>query len=66
MAKAVALTAADLNPVKPRAQSVMRQRGVVPSADLVPLQFRYNSPQSNNMSSFRRLRKSLLRSTRAI
>jgi hypothetical protein len=40
MAKAVALTAADLNPVKPRAQSVMRQRGVVPSADLVPLQFR--------------------------
>jgi hypothetical protein len=40
MAKAVALTAADLNPVKPRSQSVMRQRGVVPSADLVPLQFR--------------------------
>lgn len=40
MAKAVALTAADLNPAKPRAQSVMRQRGVVPSADLVPLQFR--------------------------
>jgi hypothetical protein len=40
MAKAVALTAADLNPMKPRAQSVMRQRGVVPSADLVPLQFR--------------------------
>ena len=26
--------------MKPRAQSVMRQRGVVPSADLVPLQFR--------------------------
>lgn len=40
MAKAVALTAADLNPAKPRAQSVMRQRGVVPSAELVPLQFR--------------------------
>lgn len=40
MAKAVALTAADLNPMKPRAQSAMRQRGVVPSADLVPLQFR--------------------------
>jgi hypothetical protein len=40
MAKAVALTAADLSPMKPRAQSVMRQRGVVPSADLVPLQFR--------------------------
>ncbi|MGH7744190.1 MAG: hypothetical protein ACREQ5_05135 [Candidatus Dormibacteria bacterium] len=40
MAKAVALTAADLAPTKPRAQSVMRQRGVVPSAELVPLQFR--------------------------
>ncbi len=40
MAKAVALTAADLNPVKPRAQSVMRQRGAVPSSELVPLQFR--------------------------
>ena len=40
MAKAVALTAADLSPTKPRTQSVMRQRGVVPSADLVPLQFR--------------------------
>ena len=26
--------------MKPRAQSVMRQRGVVPSAELVPLQFR--------------------------
>lgn len=40
MAKAVALTAADLNPVKPRAQNVMRQRGAVPSSELVPLQFR--------------------------
>jgi len=40
MAKAVALSAADLAPAKPRAQSVMRQRGVVPSAELVPLQFR--------------------------
>ena len=40
MAKAVALTAADLNPAKPRALSVMRQRGVVPSSELVPLQFR--------------------------
>jgi hypothetical protein len=40
MAKAVALSAADLSPTKPRAQSVMRQRGVVPSAELVPLQFR--------------------------
>jgi len=40
MAKAVALTAADLNPAKPRPQSAMRQRGVVPSSELVPLQFR--------------------------
>ena len=40
MAKAVALTADDLSPTKPRAQSVMRQRGVVPSSELVPLQFR--------------------------
>lgn len=40
MGKAVTLTAADLNPAKPRGQAAMRQRGVVPSADLVPLQFR--------------------------
>jgi len=40
MAKAVALSAADLNPTKPKVQAVMRQRGVVPSSDLVPLQFR--------------------------
>lgn len=40
MAKAVALSAADLVPGKPRTQSVIRQRGVVPSAELVPLQFR--------------------------
>ena len=40
MAKAVALSAADMMPGKPRTQSVMRQRGVVPSAELVPLQFR--------------------------
>ena len=40
MAKAVALSAADLAPTKPRTQSAMRQRGVVPSAELVPLQFR--------------------------
>lgn len=40
MAKAVALSAADLNPTKPRGQAVMRQRGVVRSTDLVPLQFR--------------------------
>ena len=40
MAKPVAVTAADLAPVKPRQQTAMRQRGVVSSADLVPLQFR--------------------------
>ena len=40
MAKAVALTAADLAPNKPRSQSGMRQRGAVPSSELVPLQFR--------------------------
>jgi hypothetical protein len=40
MAKAVAVTAADLDPGKTRPQSAMRQRGVVPSAELVPLQFR--------------------------
>lgn len=40
MAKAVAVTAADLAPIKPRTPSATRQRGVVPSADLVPLQFR--------------------------
>jgi len=40
MAKAVALTSADLAPAKPRTQSAMRQRGVVPSAELIPLQFR--------------------------
>jgi hypothetical protein len=40
MAKAVALSAADLAPSKPRTPSATRQRGVVPSADLVPLQFR--------------------------
>ena len=40
MAKAMALSAADLNPTKPNVQAVMRQRGVVPSTDLVPLQFR--------------------------
>jgi hypothetical protein len=40
MAKAVALSAADLAPSKPRALGIMRQRGVVPSAELVPLQFR--------------------------
>lgn len=40
MAKPVAVTAADLAPVKLRQQTAMRQRGVASSADLVPLQFR--------------------------
>ena len=40
MAKAVALSAADLAPAKPRTLGPMRQRGVVPSSELVPLQFR--------------------------
>lgn len=40
MAKAVALSAADLAPTKPHSQSAGRQRGVIPSAELVPLQFR--------------------------
>lgn len=40
MAKAVAVTAADLDPKKNRPQSAMRQRGVTPSAELVPIQFR--------------------------
>jgi hypothetical protein len=43
MAKAVALSAADLNPTKPKVQAVMRQRGAVPSTELVPLQFRMPS-----------------------
>ncbi len=40
MAKTVAPTAADLAPTKPHAQSAARQRGVVPSAELIPMQFR--------------------------
>ncbi len=40
MAKAVAVTAADLAPIKPRQQTTTRQRGVISSADLIPLQFR--------------------------
>lgn len=41
MAKAVPLTADDLKPQsKPAPVSAMRQRGVVPSAELIPLQFR--------------------------
>ena len=40
MAKTVSLSAADLTPDKPRGQSATRQRGAVPSSELVPLQFR--------------------------
>jgi len=40
VAKAVAVTAADLDPTNTRPKSAMRQRGVTPSAELVPLQFR--------------------------
>ncbi len=40
MAKAVALSAADLSPTKPHSQSAGRQRGEMPSIELVPLQFR--------------------------
>jgi hypothetical protein len=40
MAKTQALDGSDLAPVKPRSQSATRQRGVVPSAELVPMQFR--------------------------
>lgn len=40
MAKTVALTANDLTPNKQRQQSAARQRGIVPSTELVPLQFR--------------------------
>lgn len=40
MAKTVALSADDLTPSRQRQQTAARQRGVVPSAELVPLQFR--------------------------
>jgi len=40
MAKPVAVTSDDLVPAKSRQQTAMRQRGVVPSAELVPMQFR--------------------------
>jgi hypothetical protein len=36
----IALDGADLSPVNARFQTASRQRGVIPSADLVPLQFR--------------------------
>jgi hypothetical protein len=40
MAKAQSLDGKDLAPVKTHPLSASRQRGVVPSADLVPMQFR--------------------------
>jgi hypothetical protein len=40
MAKTQALDGSDLAPAKPRTQSATRQRGVVPSAELVPMQFK--------------------------
>jgi hypothetical protein len=40
MAKTLALSGDDLTPAKLRPQSATRQRGVLPSAELVPLQFR--------------------------
>ena len=40
MAKTQALDGNDLAPAKLRTQSATRQRGVVPSAELVPMQFK--------------------------
>lgn len=40
MAKAQALDAGDLSPARLRTAGATRQRGVVPSADLIPLQFK--------------------------
>ena len=40
MAKVQALDGADLTPVKSRREAAMRQRGVIPSAELIPLQFK--------------------------
>lgn len=40
MAKTQALDGNDLAPSKPRTQGATRQRGVVPSAELVPMQFK--------------------------
>jgi len=39
-AKTVGLSEGDLTPKKLRPQSASRQRGVVPSSELVPMQFR--------------------------
>lgn len=40
MAKAIPLSANDLNLISAPSKSAMRQRGEVPSVELVPLQFR--------------------------
>lgn len=40
MAKTQALDGNDFAPAKPRTQSATRQRGVVPSADPIPMQFK--------------------------
>ncbi len=40
MAKTVSLSSADIKPEQPKTQSAVRQRGSVPSSELVPLQFR--------------------------
>lgn len=40
MAKTQALDGSDLAPAKPRTTAATRQRGVVPSASLVPMQFK--------------------------
>jgi hypothetical protein len=40
MAKTLALDSADLTPAKGHPLSASRQRGVIPSAELIPMQFR--------------------------
>lgn len=40
MAKTISLDSSDLAPVKTLPRSAGRQRGVVPSAELIPMQFR--------------------------
>jgi len=40
MAKTQALDGSDLAPAKPRNHGVTRQRGVIPSDELVPMQFK--------------------------
>ncbi len=40
MAKTLSLDSTDLAPVKTTPLSASRQRGVVPSSDLIPMQFR--------------------------